>query len=204
MTTRTAGRGRIPETLPQVKVNKTVLRQQEISLQHLTLSSSSMGALLTSASTQGRSGTGRAPETPPWYPRRCERYSMSMMRAQSRICSAVHVIGQDGVVCAAGGDQHSTPVVRFGMAFHITRATGRFGMGMMGFTASISCTMRRRRPPMSIRLTTDGLTGLALEDQTGGILLVHADAQRMGLDSRTGAGKASGRPRACVRRGCIP
>ena len=43
---------------------------------------------------------------------------------------------------------------------------------------------------MSIRLTTMASTGLALEDQTGGILLVHADAQRMGLDARTGAGKA--------------
>ena len=62
-----------PGDIAPGKGDETVLRQQEISLQHLTLQFLQHGALLTSASTQGRSGTGRAPETPPWYPHRCER-----------------------------------------------------------------------------------------------------------------------------------
>lgn len=45
-----------------------------------------------------------------------------------------NVIAQHGVVCAAAVIQHSTPVVREGSACHMTRATGRLGISMIGLT----------------------------------------------------------------------
>ena len=56
----------------------------------------------------------------------------------------------------------------FGMAFHITRATGRFGIGMIGLTHSISWQIRRSRPPMSIRLTTMALPALPSKTRRAG------------------------------------
>ena len=47
--------------------------------------------------------------------------------------------------------------MREGQALHMTLATGRLGISMMGFTHSMSWTMRRSLPPMSMREATVAL-----------------------------------------------
>ena len=114
-----------------------------------------------------------------------------------------HVVGKNGWCAPPAVIQHSTPVVRSGIARHITRATGRFGMGMIGLTASISCTMRAQSAAHVDEARDNALASLAFKDETGGILFVHADAE--GSVSMRGRPDATdGRPRAYARRGNIP